>query len=354
MKSEKILITGAGGLVGGNIAEHFLKIGWEVTGIDNDSRGKFFGPNASTSWRTHHLSQVYDNFTNYKINIADRQNVFELFSKIQPQIVIHAAAQPSHDYAAQNVFADYDSNATGTLNVLEASRRYSPGTNFIHFSTNKVYGDSVNEIPFKENELRFDYNDERYGIGIDERQSIDQTRHSLFGVSKSYADLAAQEYGLNFGLNTTILRGGCLTGPHHSSSEAHGFLSYLVRSAIQKIPYKIFGFLGKQVRDNIHTDDIVSLIELIIKSPNRGEVFNLGGGFPNSVSILEAISMLREQYSLEVLYSYDEIERFGDHRIYYTCNRKVSNRYPNWKINKTLVEIIDDLVAELKCRSKRA
>jgi CDP-paratose 2-epimerase len=350
VNNGKILITGAGGLVGGNLAEHFLKNGWSVVGVDNDSRKKFFGQHASTGWRTRYLSETYNNFSNYPIDIAKRQDVFELFSGVQPQVVIHSAAQPSHDYAAQNVFADFESNAMGTLNVLEASRRYSPNANFIHFSTNKVYGDSVNEIPFIENELRFEYKDHRLGIGVDESQSIDQTKHSLFGVSKSFADLAAQEYGLNFGLSTTILRGGCLTGPHHSSSEAHGFLSYLVRSAIHKTPYKIFGFSGKQVRDNLHTDDIFSLINMIIESPNHGEVFNLGGGFENSTSILEAIFLLNEQFNLDLVHSYVENARFGDHRIYYTCNRKLYERYPKWNIRKSLIEIMDDLVVEWKSR----
>jgi CDP-paratose 2-epimerase len=350
VRYQTVLITGAGGLVGGNIAEHYLKLGLRVIGIDDDSRRRFFGESAGTSWRISQLEENFRNFTNFKTNIADKSALFEICSQVEPHLVVHAAAQPSHDFAAKNVYTDFEANAIGTLNMLEASRKFFPEVNFIHFSTNKVYGDSVNSIPFVEKDLRFEYSNEKLGVGIDENQSIDQSRHSLFGVSKVFADLAVQEYGLNFGMRTTVLRGGCLTGPHHSSSEAHGFLSYLVRSAVNNVPYKIIGYLGKQVRDNIHTDDVICLIDKILEKPNYGDVFNLGGGFSNSISILEMIDLLKKNFGLNVNSSYVETERFGDHRIYYTSNQKLVNRYPKWQVRKSIFDIVEDLIKEWENR----
>ena len=350
VKIDLVLITGAGGLVGGNLSEHYLKQGARVIGIDDDSRKKYFGTKASTNWRIQELEARYSNFSNYQVNISNRDNVFEIFSKFKPDLILHAAAQPSHDYAAQNVYSDFEANAVGTLNILESTRRFSPDANFVHFSTNKVYGDSINNIAYTELDFRFEFSDETFLNGINENQTIDRSRHSLFGVSKTFADLAAQEYGLNFGLKTTILRGGCLTGPHHSASEAHGFLSFMVHSAINGVPYNVHGYKGKQVRDNIHTGDIARLVDLIAESPNQGEVFNLGGGYNNSISILEAIDILREDFSLELKFFLNEKERFGDHRVYYSSNQKLHQRYPSWQIQKDLREIIEDLLREWKNR----
>jgi len=347
---NSILVSGAGGLVGSAISEFFLRRKFRVIGIENDSRKKFFGESASTKWRLSRLEEKYKIFENHRIDIASRSDILRLIAEVKPDATIHTAAQPSHDFAARNTFLDFDVNAHGTLNLLEACRINCPDTIFIHFSTNKVYGDSINDIPYVELESRYEFSGIEYGVGIGESQTIDQSTHSLFGVSKTYADLAVQEYGRNLGMKTTVLRGGCLTGPNHSAVEAHGFLSFLVLSAIRKKSYKIIGFKGKQVRDNLHVEDIAKLVECVIESPNQGEVFNLGGGYNNSTSIIEAAAKLKKDYKLNLDVIEQPETRTGDHRVYYTSNRKLHSRYPNWKVERDLDSIFSDLVSEWQTR----
>ena len=350
MYRDTLLVTGSGGLVGGYAVDHYCKKGAKVYGIDNNGRGTYFGASASTEWRIRQLESNHSNFENFKIDIRDKQSIKELISKTLPETVIHTAGQPSHDFAAHNPHLDFEVNAAGTLNLLEACKEYVPDSNIIVFSTNKVYGDSVNEIPWEEGASRFEFRGSHFKKGVDEIQRLDQSNHSLFGVSKLYADVIAQEYGRNFEMKTTILRGGCLTGPNHSATESHGFLSFMVSKAVKKLPYQVFGFCGKQVRDNLHVEDIVLLIDKIIESPNYGEVFNLGGGYENSVSILEVIDKLYENHNLQLKTELIAQERFGDHRIYYSCLDKLMNRYSNWSVTRDLDDILDNLIGDWKLR----
>ena len=352
MHKGTLLVTGSGGLVGSYAVEHYCRKGANVYGIDNDGRRTYFGPSAGTDWRIAQLESRYSNFKNYIVDIRNERLITEVISKTLPEIVIHTAGQPSHDFAAHNPHLDFEVNAAGTLNLLEACRKYVPDSNIIVFSTNKVYGDSVNEIPWEENSSRFEFSGSRQGKGVDENQRLDQSNHSLFGVSKLYSDVIAQEYGRNFGMKTTILRGGCLTGPNHSATESHGFLSYIVSRAVKHLPYTVIGFSGKQVRDNLHVEDIVLLIDEIIESPNFGEVFNLGGGYKNSISILEVVEKLYKNHRLHLKTEIKTQERFGDHRIYYSCLDKLMNRYSDWSVTRDLDDILDNLVADWNLRIK--
>ena len=288
----KLLVTGSSGLIGSEVCTYFSKKGYSINGIDNNQRAIFFGPQGDTTWRLNELKKNLSAFTHHSIDIRNRSKLIELVSKLKPDVIVHAAAQPSHDKAASIPFDDFDVNAVGTLNLLESARRFCPDSPFIHLSTNKVYGDSPNRIKLQELETRWDYDDKEFSNGIPENLSIDQSKHSLFGASKVAADVMVQEYGRYFGMPTCCLRGGCLTGPAHSGVELHGFLSYLVKCNLEKRTYRIYGYKGKQVRDNIHSYDIASFIDCFIQSPKQGEVYNIGGGKKNSCSILEAgISM---------------------------------------------------------------
>lgn len=275
---KKMFVTGACGLIGSEVCIYFAQRGWQIHGLDNNQRAVFFGPQGDTRWSLRRLQESIKDFRLYETDVRDRNSVLDLIKEIKPDAIVHTAAQPSHDRAAAIPFDDFDTNAVGTLNLLEAARRHCPEAPFIHMSTNKVYGDRPNAIKLKELDTRWDYADENYAHGIPETFSIDQSMHSLFGASKTAADVLAQEYGRYFNMPVCCLRGGCLTGPNHSGVELHGFLSYLVKCNLEGRQYKIFGYKGKQVRDNIHSLDVARFMDVFIESPRSGEVYNIGGG----------------------------------------------------------------------------
>src|SRR5271165_2184762 len=290
---KKLLVTGSSGLIGSEVCVHFAsESGWQIHGVDNNQRAVFFGPQGDTRWNQQRLQQTVKDFHHHELDIRDRAGVLALVKEIQPAAIVHTAAQPSHDRAAAIPFDDFDTNAVGTLNLLEAARQSCPEAPFVHMSTNKVYGDAPNRIALTELATRWDYADPAYTNGIPETFSIDQSKHSLFGASKVAADVMVQEYGRYFGMPTVCLRGGCLTGPSHSGVELHGFLSYLVKCNLEDKEYVVFGYKGKQVRDNIHSLDVSGFILEFINKPRCAEVYNLGGGKDNSCSILEAFQMV--------------------------------------------------------------
>jgi CDP-paratose 2-epimerase len=277
------------------------------------------------------------------IDIRDRQVILDIIPQIKPDAIVHTAAQPSHDRAASIPFEDFDTNAVGTFNLLESLRRYSTDVPFVHLSTNKVYGDAPNNIKMKELETRFDYDDIEYEHGIGENFSIDQSKHSLFGASKVSADISVQEYGRYFNMPTSCLRGGCLTGPNHAGVELHGFLSYLIKCNLEEREYSVFGFKGKQVRDNIHSYDVARFIDEFIKSPRVAEVYNIGGGKDNTVSIIEAFDLISNISGKPMKYKYVDQNRIGDHICYYSDLRKMKTHYPNWGITKSLNDVFVDI-----------
>ena len=342
---KKVLVTGSSGLIGSEVVEGFSADGWHVHGVDNNMRADFFGPQGDTRWNRDRLRQSHPSFHHHEQDIRDRLGVLELVRTIRPDAIIHTAAQPSHDLAASRPFDDFDVNAVGTLNMLEAARLACPEAPFVHMSTNKVYGDAPNGIALKELETRWDYDDPEYADGIRETFRIDQSKHSLFGASKVAADIMVQEYGRYFGMATCCLRGGCLTGPNHSGVELHGFLSFLIRCNLEGRKYRIFGYKGKQVRDNIHSHDVVAFMKAFIERPRTGEVYNLGGGRANSVSILEAFSLVEEISGRQMAYEYVDKNREGDHICYVSNLSKLTAHYPGWTITKdlrtTFVEIHD-------------
>jgi len=340
----KVIVTGSSGLIGSEAATYYAEGGWDVIGIDNDMRAEFFGPAGSTTWNRDRLLKKYPNFSSYDIDIRDEESISRVFKDIKPDLIIHCAAQPSHDWAASDPIKDFTVNANGTLSLLEGFRLHCPEAVFINMSTNKVYGDNPNFLSLKELELRYDYADEKYVNGIPEDFSIDNCKHSLFGVSKTAGDLLAQEYGRYFDLNIGVFRGGCLTGPVHSAVELHGFLSYLAKCIINEEPYTIFGYKGKQVRDQIHSKDVVLCFEAFRKSPRKGEVYNLGGGKGNSASILECINKICELTGKEFSPAYSEVNRIGDHICYYSDLTKLRTDFPGWDITVSLDQIIKDIV----------
>ncbi len=348
---KRLLVTGSSGLIGSEVCVHFAQLGWEIHGVDNNQRAVFFGPQGDTRWNQNRLSQsLSKQFVHHEVDIRDRLGVLNLMEEVKPDAVVHTAAQPSHDRAAAIPFADFDTNAVGTVNMLEATRRACPETPFAHMSTNKVYGDRPNTIPLKELESRWDYDDPAYENGIAEDFPIDQSKHSLFGASKVAADIMVQEYGRYFGLPTCALRGGCLTGPNHSGVELHGFLSYLVKCNLEGREFKIFGYKGKQVRDNIHSRDVARFIHAFIENPRCGEVYNIGGGKRNTCSILEAFKIVEKYSGTEMISSYMETNRIGDHICYYSDLRKMREHYPNWDISVSLEETISQIVESWKKR----
>ena len=348
---KKILVTGSSGLIGSEVCIHFAQSGWEIHGIDNNQRAVFFGAQGDTRWNQDRLQASLLNFHHHELDVRNREGIIGLISEIKPDAIVHAAAQPSHDRAATIPFDDFDINATGTLNMLEATRRYNTGIPFVHMSTNKVYGDAPNRILMKELPTRWDYNDEIYEHGIAETLTIDQSKHSLFGASKIAADVMVQEYGQYFHMPTCSLRGGCLTGPNHSGVELHGFLSYLVKCNLEKKQYTIFGYKGKQVRDNIHSYDVARFIEEFIKNPRIGEVYNLGGGKENTCSILEAFAITESLTGIPMEYVYNDRNRDGDHICYYSDLRKIKAHYPDWDITKSLADTIAEIVENWKGRN---
>ncbi len=333
---RKILVTGAGGLIGSEVVRFFCQKGIEVVGIDNNMRQVFFGEKGDTTWNISKLEKENAHFTNHSLDIRDRTAVEKFIQEIQPDAIVHTAAQPSHDLAASMPFEDFDVNAVGTLNLLEATRRYNTNIPFVHLSTNKVYGDNPNYLNLIETETRYDYADVAYINGISESFNIDQCKHSLFGASKVASDILVQEYGRYFNMPTCCLRGGCLTGPNHSGVELHGFLSYLIKCNVHEIEYKIFGYQGKQVRDNIHSYDVARFIDLFIQNPKVAAVYNIGGGRENSVSILEAFKLIERISGKKMKYAYVDENRIGDHICYISDLSKIKQDYPSWNITKDL------------------
>jgi CDP-paratose 2-epimerase len=332
------------------VTRWFARLGFTVTGIDNNHRAVFFGPEGDTSWVLRQLQSEISGYRHVAIDIRDREAVLALMEELKPELIIHTAAQPSHDRAAAIPFLDFEVNALGTLQLLEAARRSCPESPFVHMSTNKVYGDRPNALPLAELETRWDYADPAFEHGIAETFSIDQSTHSLFGASKIAADVMVQEYGRYFGMPTCCLRGGCLTGPSHSGVQLHGFLSYLVKCNLDGRQYKVFGYKGKQVRDNIHSEDVASFIYEFWKSPRVAEVYNLGGGKSNSCSILEAFSMAEAVTGRKMNWCYTDENRIGDHICYYSDLRKMQAHYANWKIVKTLPMIVEEIATSWKQR----
>ena len=346
-----LLVTGSSGLIGSEVCVHFASKGWTIHGVDNNQRAVFFGPQGDTRWNQSRLADSIRGFQHHEIDIRDRAGVLALVKQVRPDAIVHTAAQPSHDRAAAIPFDDFDTNAVGTFNLLEAARQSCPESPFVHMSTNKVYGDRSNTIPLKELETRWDYDDPRYEHGIAEDFSIDQSKHSLFGASKVAADIVVQEYGRYFNIPTCCLRGGCLTGPNHSGVELHGFLSYLVKCNLEEREYKVFGYKGKQVRDNIHSEDVARFMAAFIESPRCAEVYNLGGGKSNSCSILEAFGIAESFTGRPQVYSYVDENRIGDHICYYSDLRKMRSHYPSWDITHSLADTIEQIVAAWQNRT---
>ena len=340
---SKLLVTGSSGLIGSEVVGYFCGLDWEVHGVDNNLRADFFGPQGDTRWNQRRLSEQFPGFRHWELDIRDRDAVLRLVNAVRPVLVVHAAAQPSHDLAASRPFDDFDVNAVGTLNLLEAVRRYAPEAVFAHMSTNKVYGDRPNFIRLKELPTRWDYDDPAYADGVNESFPIDQTKHSIFGASKVAADIMVQEYGRYFGMKTCCLRGGCLTGPNHSGVELHGFLSYLVKCNVEGRTYKVFGYKGKQVRDNIHSYDVARFVHAFYDNPRSGEVYNLGGGRANSISILEAFERIAALSGKEMKFEYLDDNRIGDHICYISNLSKMRAHFPGWNITKSLDDIFSEI-----------
>jgi CDP-paratose 2-epimerase len=352
------IITGSAGLIGAEAAQLFAGKGLDIVGIDNDLRRQFFGEAASTAWSRRHLESELKGYRHFDMDIRDRSAVADLFARYGADVavVIHTAAQPSHDWAVRAPFVDFSINAMGTLNLLEAARRYCPDTCFIFTSTNKVYGDTPNQLPLVEHATRWELPDDHpYGRhGIDESMSIDKTMHSLFGASKLAADLLVQEYGRYFGMKTVCFRGGCLTGPGHSATQLHGFLGYLVKCAITDTPYTVFGYGGKQVRDNLHSFDFVNALWHFFEAPRSSEVYNLGGGRHCNCSIIEAMGKCNTLADREIQWSYNDANRVGDHIWWISDIRRFQTDYPGWSMRYDLDTILGEIFAAATERSSRS
>ncbi|MEA3162571.1 MAG: CDP-paratose 2-epimerase [Verrucomicrobiota bacterium] len=340
--AKKLLVTGSSGLIGSEVVAFFCGQAWQVNGLDNNMRREFFGPQGDTSWNRKRLERLAG-FRHHEVDIRDRTRVLEIVREIKPDAIVHAAAQPSHDLAASRPFDDFDVNAGGTLNLLEAARQVCPDVPFVYMSTNKVYGDAPNRLDLVEKETRWDYADPEYFDGIEETFSIDQSMHSIFGASKVAADVMVQEYGRYFNMPSCCLRAGCLTGPNHSGVELHGFLSYLIRCNLLDKSYRIYGYQGKQVRDNVHSYDVAKFIDHFIQSPRAGEVYNLGGGRDNSISILEAFNMIEGISGKKMTFELLEENRKGDHLCYISNLAKIKAHFPVWRITKNLKEIFQEI-----------
>ncbi len=350
---KNLLVTGSSGLIGSEVVAYFHDRGWKIWGIDNNMRADFFGPEGDTRWNQERIVRTFPNFRHCELDIRDRQGVSQLVAEVRPQMVVHAAAQPSHDLAASRPFDDFDVNAVGTINMLEAVRQSARDAVFVFLSTNKVYGDAPNEIPLKELPTRWDYADPAFYDGVPEDFRIDRSKHSLFGASKLAADIMVQEYGRYFGMPTVCLRGGCLTGPTHSGVELHGFLSYLVKVNLEGRVYRIFGYKGKQVRDNIYASDVARFIELFYEKPRCAEVYNLGGGRGNSCSILEAFDIVSQMSGKPMRWEYVEKNREGDHICYISNLSKMKSHYPGWEITVNLERIFTEIIEGWKDRLKK-
>jgi CDP-paratose 2-epimerase len=343
MGNRTALVTGSCGLIGSEVSVSFSRAGYSITGVDSNHRAVFFGPEGDTAWSLDRLRREIPGYRHEGIDIRDREKVLALVEELRPDVIVHTAAQPSHDRAAAIPFLDFEVNALGTLHLLEAARRHCPESPFIFTSTNKVYGDRPNTIALAELETRWDYSDPAFTNGIAEDFSIDQSKHSLFGASKVAADILVQEYGRYFNMPTCCLRGGCLTGPNHSGVELHGFLSYLIKCNLEGREYKVFGYKGKQVRDNIHSEDVARFMLEFAKAPRVAEVYNLGGGKGNSCSILEAFAKIEGLTGKPMQWRYVDENRIGDHICYYSDLRKMERHYPAWGIAKTLDDIFGEI-----------
>ncbi|TWA61019.1 CDP-paratose 2-epimerase [Azospirillum brasilense] len=352
-----VIVTGSAGLIGAEAVGFFAEKGFDVVGVDNDMRRYFFGDEASTAWSRERLEKRHPSYTHVTADIRDQDAIDALFARYGASIalVIHTAAQPSHDWAAREPFTDFSVNANGTLNLLEAARRHCPDAPFIFTSTNKVYGDTPNALPLVELENRWELDPSHpwAAHGIPEAMSIDQTKHSLFGASKVAADVMVQEYGRYFGMKTACFRGGCLTGPGHSGAQLHGFLAYLVKCAVTGTPYRVFGYKGKQVRDNIHSFDLVNAFWHVFQKPRSAEVYNIGGGRHSNCSMAEAITKAEQLTGRPMTWSYDETNRIGDHIWWISDIRRFQEHYPDWSLTRDIDGILAEMHAEMADRFAR-
>jgi len=338
----KVLITGSTGLIGSEAVKYYNNQAEIVVGVDNNMRAQFFGSDGNTNWMRKKLESECPKYKHKSVDIRDRKKIKTIIKEIKPDLIIHCAAQPSHDLAARIPYQDFGVNAVGTLNLLEETRQWVPEAVFIFMSTNKVYGDAPNRIKLKELKTRWDYDDPRYINGIPEFFTIDQSLHSLFGASKVAADILVQEYGRYFNMKTVVFRGGCLTGQGHSGTELHGFLSYFFKAAKTGRIYTIYGYKGKQVRDQIHSVDVVRVFDEFYKNPKCGAVYNLGGGKDNSVSILECIDKVEQLLNNKINCEYSDQNRIGDHICYYTDLAKLKADFPNWSITYSIDDIFEE------------
>ena len=354
MNLETIIITGSSGLIGSEAVRFFSDKGMRVVGVDNDMRKEFFGDEASTEWNKKRLEEAFENFHHYSLDIRSAEEMERLFGEFgnEVNLIIHTAAQPSHDWAAKDPIKDFSVNANGTLVLLEMTRKHCPNAVFIHLSTNKVYGDIANSLPLEELETRWELNTnhEFYENGIDESMSIDASNHSLFGVSKSAGDLLVQEYGRYFGLKTACFRGGCLTGSGHAGTELHGFLSYLMICTMQKKHYTVYGYKGKQVRDNIHSYDLVNALYHFYKNPGTAKVYNIGGSRHSNSSMLEAIKMCEKISGNNLSWTYQDENRFGDHKWWVSDVSRFKADYPDWNYQYNMEKIITEIHKGLQIR----
>ncbi len=342
------IITGSAGLIGSEAVRHFISLGMDVIGIDNDMRSKFFGDEASTRWMREELINDYGrHYRHHDIDIRNQHAVEELFQKYGDQValIVHTAAQPSHDWAAREPHTDFSVNAVGTLNLLEATRLYAPEAVFIFTSTNKVYGDTPNRLPLVELESRWEISEDHdfFAHGIPEEMSIDQTKHSLFGASKVAADVIVQEYGRYFDMKTACFRGGCLTGPNHSGTQLHGFLAYLMKCTVTGTPYSVFGYKGKQVRDNIHSADLIAAFDAFFRNPRSGEVYNIGGSRFSNCSMIEAIQICEQISGKQLNWEYKETNRIGDHIWWVSDVSKFQSHYPEWSLKHDINSILSQI-----------
>lgn len=341
------VITGSGGLIGAEAVRFFSSRFEKVVGVDNDMRAYFFGSEASTDWAVQQHRESVANYEHVDLDIRDREQVSQLIARYGKdlELIVHTAAQPSHDWAAKEPHVDFDVNAVGTLNLLEATRQHAPDAVFIFTSTNKVYGDTPNSLPLVEHDKRWELDDGHpwFERGIPEEMSIDNSVHSVFGASKLAADIMCQEYGRYFGLKTGVFRGGCLTGPGHSGAQLHGFLAYLMQCTATGTPYTVFGYQGKQVRDNIHADDLVSAFDAFYQAPRAGEAYNIGGGRTANCSMLEAIDLCQEVAARKLEWSYDEDNRIGDHIWWVSDTSKFENHFPDFALRYDIRGILEDI-----------
>jgi CDP-paratose 2-epimerase len=343
--TSTLLVSGSSGLVGSECVRHFGALGWRVHGIDNNLRLDFFGSDGDTAPTLQRLLNEVRSFRHHAFDLRDRDKVFALVAETRPDLIVHTAAQPSHDLAATRPLDDFDINAGGTMNLLEAARLHAPAAPFCFLSTDKVYGEAPNELPLRELPTRWEYADPADHEGVTESMRIDRSKHSLFGASKVAADIMVQEYGRYYGMNTACFRAGCLTGHAHAAAEQHGFLGYLVKCCRTGRPYRVFGFKGKQVRDNLHAADVCRLFEVFHQQPRQGEVYNMGGGRPNSCSVLEAIELAQKATGRKLSWTYVDQPRIADHICYISNLAKLRAHFPAWSVTVDLDHIMADLAA---------